>query len=92
MQTRRLHVNVDFTARQTTNPDIEKKDESNTMNRWIASLPRPYTKWCAYLLLALTPGSFVFLPAIWFIRWRRAAQAQPLSAPPPKACGEALRP
>jgi hypothetical protein len=62
------------------------------MKRWIGSLPRPYTKWCAYLLLALTPGSFVFLPAIWLIRWRRGAQAQPPSAPPPKACAGAIRP
>jgi hypothetical protein len=62
------------------------------MKRWIASLPRPYTKWCAYLLLALTPGSFVFLPAIWLIRLCRGAQAQPPSAPPPKSCAGALRP
>ncbi len=62
------------------------------MNRWTALLPTPYARWCACLLLLLTPGSFVWLPAIWLIRLRREARAQPPSAPPRKARGDALRP
>jgi hypothetical protein len=62
------------------------------MNRWIASLPQPYAKWFGYLLLALAPGSFVVLPAIWLIRLRREAQARTPSIPPRKACADALRP
>ncbi len=25
-------------------------------------------KWCAYVLILLTPGSFVIIPALWLIR------------------------
>ena len=25
-------------------------------------------KWCAYVLLLLTPGTFVIIPALWLIR------------------------
>ena len=39
------------------------------MDRYVtATLPRKYGKWWAYLLILLTPGSFVFLPAVALIR------------------------
>jgi hypothetical protein len=57
-----------------------------TMNGWIDSL-RSYGKWALYLLVLLTPGSFVLLPAYWIMRWRRATTEQSPSVQPPKACG-----
>ncbi len=29
---------------------------------------RQVGKWCAYVLILLTPGTFVILPALWLIR------------------------
>jgi hypothetical protein len=35
----------------------------------VAFLPRDHGKWCAYVLILLTPGSFVFLPVVALIRF-----------------------
>ena len=35
-----------------------------------ASSPRELTKWCAYALLLLAPGSFLVLPVLWLVRAR----------------------
>lgn len=83
---------VDFAARRTTKDDNDRLDGRTPMNRWIASLPPSYARWCGYLLLLLAPGSFVVLPAIWFIRLRREARVRTPSTPPRKACADALRP
>jgi len=37
--------------------------------------PRELTKWCAYALLLLAPGSFVVLPVLWLVRRRQALPA-----------------
>ena len=62
----------------------------------VASLPRPYGKWCAFILILLTPGSFVVLPVVWLIRyfvrgetffmkplflWRTSPEPDPKTAP-----------
>lgn len=40
------------------------------MNRYrTVSLPRDYGKWCTYVLIPLTPGSFVPLPVMALIRF-----------------------
>jgi hypothetical protein len=72
------------------------KDETDSavgrmMNRWIDSL-RSHGKWALYLLVLLTPGSFVLLPAYWVLRWRRGAPEQTPSAPPRKVCADPTRP
>jgi hypothetical protein len=38
------------------------------IRRLIAATPRELVKCCAYALILLTPGSFVVLPVLWFIR------------------------
>jgi hypothetical protein len=50
-------------------------------------MPRPFklsqrelTKWCLYVLVLLTPGSFVALPAVWLVRLYRANKAAGRSA------------
>ncbi len=40
------------------------------MDRYLnASWPRDYRKWCAYVLLLVTPGSFILLPAVAMIKF-----------------------
>jgi hypothetical protein len=34
----------------------------------IVTSPRELTKWCAYALVLLAPGSFVVLPVLWLVR------------------------
>ena len=36
--------------------------------RLIASSPRSLSKWCAYTLILLAPGSFVVLPVLWLVK------------------------
>src|SRR5688572_23518808 len=61
---------------------IDRK--AQMLHRWITS-PRDLGKWCAYLLILLTPGSFIVLPVVWLVRlavapaWR--APASPPGAP-----------
>ena len=36
--------------------------------RLIASSPRSLSKWCAYTLILLAPGSFIVLPVMWLVK------------------------
>lgn len=36
--------------------------------RLIASSPRSLSKWCAYTLILLAPGSFIVLPVVWLVK------------------------
>jgi hypothetical protein len=38
------------------------------VNRLMRSPPRELTKWCAYAVLLLVPGSFLVLPMLWLVR------------------------
>ena len=39
---------------------------------------RELTKWCMYGLVLLAPGSFVVLPALWFVRLFRYSRRVPM--------------
>jgi hypothetical protein len=36
--------------------------------RLIAFSPRSLSKWCAYTLILLAPGSFIVLPVLWLVK------------------------
>ncbi len=49
----------------------------------IAPSPRELTKWCAYALVLLTPGSFVILPVLWLVRrWQTSQTLIQIPIPP----------
>ena len=45
----------------------------------VASWPRRNAKWCAYALVLLTPGSFIFLPILVLIRFLVRSEGNSLS-------------
>jgi hypothetical protein len=55
------------------------------MDRYLPTLlPRKFGRWGAYLLILLTPGSFVFLPVLALIRLfiqRRQTERRGLCVP-----------
>jgi hypothetical protein len=52
------------------------------LHRLIASPPRNLGKWCAYLLILLTPGSFIVLPVLWLVRLVAVPALRAPASPP----------
>jgi hypothetical protein len=51
------------------NPSIA---EAPMFRRLKAAIPQEPGKWCVYVLVLLTPGSFIALPLLWLLNRARS--------------------
>jgi Na+-translocating ferredoxin:NAD+ oxidoreductase RnfE subunit len=45
-------------------------------SRLLPSCPRSPAAWCAYVLILVTPGSFLVLPLLWAIKAYSTSQSR----------------